>query len=104
MAYLKAKNIQHNYVQKLVVIVVERIISAGDNLELPKRLTQTLKTFFFANIHQGRTGFWSTSVSHKAIRDSSSALKQSPHPSTNVAHCRLTLVDRQILITLRQNP
>ena len=41
---------------------------------------------------QGQKWFWSTSVSCKAIRDMSSALKWVTNPRTNVAHCCLTSV------------
>ena len=52
---------------------------------------------------QGRKGFRSTSMSRKAIRDTSSAPKWSPIASTKIAYCHLSSVNRQILITLDQN-
>ena len=54
-------------------------------------------------LNKAKMGWHSTSVSRKAIRDTSSALRRSPHPSTNVVHCCLTSVSRQILITLPHN-
>ena len=50
---------------------------------------------------QCRKRFQSTSTSCKAIRDMSS--EAVTHPSTNVTHCCLTSVMRQVLITLRHN-